>query len=684
MPQPPSLNQALNAVMTSGLPDHYRLVLVSLLRHQSRQKDDPYWGLAWPSADKIAGDTSSVTSEQAAAALQHMAHAGILRSHGTTSGGVVRWEFRVEHLASIDPLLQTMLSTRLRTVKGLGATARHVLHQLSMLADTSLQVSSSFNDIKASLPWLTAGAWRWSIRQLTTADVLREVRRGNRFQGTTWQIQVPRSDTQLLPSSDESNTQLPAGRALPPSNGSPNTQLQPSSDESNTQLPAGRALPPSNGSPNTQLQPSSDESNTQLPAGRALPPSNGSPNTQLQPSSDESNTQLPAGRALPPSNGSPNTQLQPSSDESNTQLPAGRALPPSNGSPNTQLQPSSDESNTQLPAGRALPPSNGSPNTQLQPSSDESNTQLQPSSGTLNTQLQPSSGTLNTQLQPSSGTLNTQLQPSSGTLNTQLQAARPYIRNILSLNRLISEHALLTTTPSDAETVQLPAGASNEQESQQERFIESIEKRVDPIRMPDLDTIRCLAEAWEQKTGRTIHPAWGEALWKSATQPGVNEPIGFMTDRFKRLVRAGIDLSSPPEPAPPRRENREDRPDKSRSRYYAGRQEEPDDTHPPSAPKPVTLRVPSKTRRLWSGVLGDLQGQMTRPSFDTWLKGTEGISLTDDTLVVGAPNTFVAEMLERRMHALILEAVGRCLRRDVEVRFEVVPEHVRVVNEDGE
>ena len=202
--------------------------------------------------------------------------------------------------------------------------------------------------------------------------------------------------------------------------------------------------------------------------------------------------------------------------------------------------------------------------------------------------------------------------------------------------------------------------------------------------MPDLDTIRCLAEAWEQKTGRTIHPAWGEALWKSATQPGVNEPIGFMTDRFKRLVRAGIDLSSPPEPAPPRRENREDRPDKSRSRYYADRQEEPDDTHPPSAPKPVTLRVPSKTRRLWSGVLGDLQGQMTRPSFDTWLKGTEGISLTDDTLVVGAPNTFVAEMLERRMHALILEAVGRCLRRDVEVRFEVVPEHVRVVNEDGE
>ena len=79
-----------------------------------------------------------------------------------------------------------------------------------------------------------------------------------------------------------------------------------------------------------------------------------------------------------------------------------------------------------------------------------------------------------------------------------------------------------------------------------------------------------------------------------------------------------------------------------------------------------------RARRLWSAVLGDLQMQVTRPSFDTWLKGTSGVAASDDALVVGAPNTFVAEMLERRMHQLILGAVERVNRRPTEVRFQVV------------
>ena len=79
-----------------------------------------------------------------------------------------------------------------------------------------------------------------------------------------------------------------------------------------------------------------------------------------------------------------------------------------------------------------------------------------------------------------------------------------------------------------------------------------------------------------------------------------------------------------------------------------------------------------RAKRLWSAVLGDLEMQVTRPSFDTWLKGTTGMDASEDALVVGAPNTFVAEMLERRMHQLILEAVERVNRRPTEVRFQVV------------
>ena len=88
----------------------------------------------------------------------------------------------------------------------------------------------------------------------------------------------------------------------------------------------------------------------------------------------------------------------------------------------------------------------------------------------------------------------------------------------------------------------------------------------------------------------------------------------------------------------------------------------------------MTMSPPGtqRARRLWSAVLGDLEMQVTRPSFDTWLKSTTGVEASEDALVVGAPNTFVAEMLERRMHRLILDAVERVNRRPTEVRFQVV------------
>ena len=75
---------------------------------------------------------------------------------------------------------------------------------------------------------------------------------------------------------------------------------------------------------------------------------------------------------------------------------------------------------------------------------------------------------------------------------------------------------------------------------------------------------------------------------------------------------------------------------------------------------------------MWQAVLGDLQLRVTAPSYETWLRDTTGIHYSDGVFVVGAPNTFVAEMLEQRMYSLISDAVGRIVSKDVEVRFEVV------------
>ena len=79
-----------------------------------------------------------------------------------------------------------------------------------------------------------------------------------------------------------------------------------------------------------------------------------------------------------------------------------------------------------------------------------------------------------------------------------------------------------------------------------------------------------------------------------------------------------------------------------------------------------------KAKQLWEAVLGDLQLRVSRPSFETWLRGTVGVGHSDGQFVVGTPNTFVAEMLDQRMYSLISQSLGRVVKGDVNVEFRVL------------
>ena len=81
-----------------------------------------------------------------------------------------------------------------------------------------------------------------------------------------------------------------------------------------------------------------------------------------------------------------------------------------------------------------------------------------------------------------------------------------------------------------------------------------------------------------------------------------------------------------------------------------------------------------QAKQIWDAVLGDLQLQVTRPSYETWLKGTVGIAYVDGEFVVGTPNAFVAEMLEQRMYSLISQAMERVTKSSIEVSFKVTAE----------
>ena len=77
--------------------------------------------------------------------------------------------------------------------------------------------------------------------------------------------------------------------------------------------------------------------------------------------------------------------------------------------------------------------------------------------------------------------------------------------------------------------------------------------------------------------------------------------------------------------------------------------------------------------QIWDAILGELEIRITRPSFETWLRGTVGISFVDSTLKVRTGSTFAAEMLGNRMYSLIADAASRVLKGPVTVKFQVAP-----------
>ena len=78
--------------------------------------------------------------------------------------------------------------------------------------------------------------------------------------------------------------------------------------------------------------------------------------------------------------------------------------------------------------------------------------------------------------------------------------------------------------------------------------------------------------------------------------------------------------------------------------------------------------------RIWQAALGQLELEIPRPNFETWLKDTSAQSLDGDTLVVATPSAFAAEALEQSLSAIISRVVERVARRSLSVEFAVAGE----------
>jgi hypothetical protein len=77
-----------------------------------------------------------------------------------------------------------------------------------------------------------------------------------------------------------------------------------------------------------------------------------------------------------------------------------------------------------------------------------------------------------------------------------------------------------------------------------------------------------------------------------------------------------------------------------------------------------------EARELWSASLQDLQLQMPQPIFDTWLRDSQVIAASDDTLVIQVRNHYAVDWLQNRLLGTILRPLSRLAGREMHVRFE--------------
>ncbi|MFH0847520.1 MAG: DnaA N-terminal domain-containing protein [Chloroflexota bacterium] len=52
-------------------------------------------------------------------------------------------------------------------------------------------------------------------------------------------------------------------------------------------------------------------------------------------------------------------------------------------------------------------------------------------------------------------------------------------------------------------------------------------------------------------------------------------------------------------------------------------------------------------RDIWETALGELELEVSKPNYRTWLEKTQGVIYQGEEFVIAVPNTFVAEYLDR-------------------------------------
>ena len=73
----------------------------------------------------------------------------------------------------------------------------------------------------------------------------------------------------------------------------------------------------------------------------------------------------------------------------------------------------------------------------------------------------------------------------------------------------------------------------------------------------------------------------------------------------------------------------------------------------------------------WQAACGQLQMDMNKASYETWVRSAELISFEGDVFTIGVPNAYARDWLESRLTGNVTRMLTGGIGRQVSVRFVV-------------
>jgi hypothetical protein len=101
----------------------------------------------------------------------------------------------------------------------------------------------------------------------------------------------------------------------------------------------------------------------------------------------------------------------------------------------------------------------------------------------------------------------------------------------------------------------------------------------------------------------------------------------------------------------------------------AQEEREEDDLGDDDCSEVETESVPEEARQIWSQALDELELQMTKATFDTWLRGSQVVEADDGHLTIAVRHVHAVDWLQNRMLPVIQRTVNRHAGGEVEITF---------------